>query len=44
MAFLEFAYILLEATEPTNVPTDNKSVTQFLRTKAIPPGLRNALD
>ena len=44
MAFLEFAYILWEATKPTIVLTDNKSVTRFLQTKAIPPALWNACD
>ena len=44
MAFLEFAHILWEATKPTNVPTDNKSVTRFFHTKAIPPALWNACD
>ena len=44
MAFLEFAHILLEATKPTIVLTDNKSVTRFFQTKAIPPSLWNACD
>ena len=44
MAFLEFAHILWEATKPTIVLTDNKSVTRFFQTKAIPPSLRNACD
>ena len=44
MAFLEFAHILWEATKPTIVLTDNKSVTRFFRTKAIPPALWNACD
>ena len=44
MAFLEFAHILWEATKPTIVLTDNKSVTQFSQTKAIPPALWNACD
>ena len=39
MAFLEFAHILWEATKPTIVLTDNKSVTRFFQTKAIPPSL-----
>ena len=43
-AFLEFAHILWEATKPTIVLTDNKSVTRFLRTKAIAPSLWNACD
>ena len=44
MAFLELAHILWEATKPTIVLTDNKSVTRFLQTKAIPPALWNACD
>ena len=44
MAFLEFAHILWEATKPTIVLTDNKSVTRFIQTKAIPPALWNACD
>ena len=44
MAFLEFAHILWEATKPTIVLTDNKSVTRFFRTKSIPPSLWNACD
>ena len=44
MAFLEFANILWEATKPTIVLTDNKSVTRFFQTKAIPPALWNACD
>ena len=44
MAFLEFAHILWETTKPTNVLTDNKSVTRFFQTKAIPPSLWNACD
>ena len=45
MAFLEFAHILSESSEPTNVLTDNKSsVTRFFQTKAIPPSLWNACD
>ena len=44
MAFLEFAHILWEATKPTIVLTDNKSVTRFFQTKAIPPALWNAYD
>ena len=42
MAFLEFAHILWEATTPTIVLTDNKSVTRFFQTMAIPPALWNA--
>ena len=44
MAFLEFAHILWEATKPTIVLTDNKSVNRFFQTKAIPPALWNAGD
>ena len=44
MAFLEFAHILWETIEPTIVLTDNKSVTRFFKTKAIPPSLWNACD
>ena len=44
MAFLEFAHILWEATKPTHVLTDNKSVTRFFQTKAIPPKIWNAWD
>ena len=44
MAFLKFAHILGEATKPTIVLTDNKSVTRFFQTKAIPPSLWNACD
>ena len=44
MAFFEFAHILWEATKPTIVLTDNKSVTRFFQTKAIPPSLWNACD
>ena len=44
MAFLEFAHILWEATKPTIVLTDNKSVTRFFGTEAIPPALWKACD
>ena len=44
MAFLEFVHILWEATKPTIVLTDNKPVTRFFQTKAIPPALWNAFD
>ena len=44
MAFLKFAHVLWEATKPTIVLTDYKSVTRFFQTKAIPPALRNACD
>ena len=42
MAFHESAHILWEATKSTIVLVDNKSVTSFFQTKAIPPALRNA--
>ena len=42
LAFLEFAHILWETTKPTIVLTDNKAVTRFFQTKAIPPSLWNA--
>ena len=44
MAFLQFAHILWEATKTTIVLTDNKSVTRFFQTKAVPPALWNACD
>ena len=44
MAFLEFAHILWETSKPTTVLTDNKSITRFFQTKAIPPSLWNACD
>ena len=44
MAFLEFAHILWEKTKPTIVLMNNKSVTRFFQTKAIPPSLWNACD
>ena len=44
MAFPEFAHILWEATKPTIVLTDSKSVTRFFQTKAFPPALWNACD
>ena len=44
MAFFEFGHILWEATKPTIVLTDNKSVTRFFQTKALPPSLWNACD
>ena len=44
VAFLEFAHILWETSKPTIVLTDNRSVTRFLQTKAIPPSLWNACD
>ena len=44
MAFLELAQILWEATKPTIVLKDSKSVTRFFQTKAIAPALWNACD
>ena len=44
MAFPEIAHILWETSKPTIVLTDNKSVTRFFQTKAIPPSLWNACD
>ena len=44
MVFLDFAHILWETSKPTIVLTDNKSVTRFFQTKAIPPSLWNACD
>ena len=44
MAFLEISHILWEATKPTIVLTDTKSVTRSFQTKAIPPALWNACD
>ena len=44
MVFLEFAHILWETSKPTIVLTDNKSVTRFFQTKAIPPSRWNACD
>ena len=44
MAFLKFAHTVWESTEPTIFRTDNKSVTRFFQTKAIPLALRNACD
>ena len=43
-AFLEYNQILWETTLPTLVMTDNRSVTRFFQTKAIPPTLWNACD
>ena len=39
MAFFKFAHILWEASKPTIVLTDNKSVTRFFQMKAIPQSL-----
>ena len=44
MTFLNFAHILWETSKPTIVLMDNKSVTRFFQTKAIPPSLWNACD
>ena len=44
MVFPEFAHILWETSKPTIVLTDNKSVTRFFQTKAIPPSQWNACD
>ena len=44
MAFLEFAHILWEATKPTIVLTDKKSVTRFFQSKPIPSAIWNACD
>ena len=44
MAFFEYAHILCEASQPTIVLIDNKSVTRFIQTQAIPPSLCNACD
>ena len=44
MTFFEFAHVLWEATKPTIMLTDNKSVTRFFQTKAIPPVFWNACD
>ena len=44
MAFPEFAHFLWEASKPTIVLTDKKSVTRFFQTKAIPPSLWNTCD
>ena len=42
--FFESTHILGESIKPTIVLTDNKSVTRFFQTKAIPPTLWNACD
>ena len=44
MAFPEFAHILWETSKPMIVLRDNKSITRFFQTKAIPPSLWNACD
>ena len=43
-AFVEYSHILWETTLPTHVMTDNRSVTRFFQTKAIPPTLWNSCD
>ena len=44
MAFLEFAHYLSETKKPRTVLRDNKSVTRFVETKAIPSSPWNASD
>ena len=44
MAFLKIAHILWETLRSTIVLTDNKSVTTFFQTKAMPPAMRRACD
>ena len=44
MAFHEFGHFLWEASKPTSVLTDKKSVIRLFQTKAIPPSLWNAWD
>ena len=44
MAFLVFAHIVREATKPTIVLSDNKSVTRFFQTRANPPAIWNVCD
>ena len=44
MAFFECAHSLWEASKPTIVSTDNKSVNRFFQTKAIPSSLWIACD
>ena len=44
MEFLEFTHNLWEATKPTIVLTENKSVTRLFQTKTFPPALWNACD
>ena len=44
MAFLQLAHSFREATKPTIVFTESKSLTRFFQTKAIPPGLWKACD
>ena len=42
--FHDFAHNLCEATKPTIVLTDNKSLTRFFQAKAFPPSFWNACD
>ena len=44
MAFFAFAHILWETSKLTIVLPDNKSVTRFFQTKAVPLSLWNAYD
>ena len=44
LAFHQFAHILWEASKPTIVLTDDKTVTRSFQTKALPPTLWNACD
>ena len=41
MTFFEFAHNVREPTKPTTDLTDNKMVTRFFQTKAIPPAFWN---
>ena len=42
MAFRQFAHALCAKTKSTVVLRDNKSITRFFQTKALPPALWNA--
>ena len=44
MAILEFAHFLWEASKPTIVLTDNKSVNRFFQTETNPPPLWKSCD
>ena len=44
MASPDFAHILWKASKPIIFSTNNKSVTRFFQTKAIPPSLWNACE
>ena len=44
MTCFEFVHILWEASKPTIVLADDKSVNHFFQTKAIPPSLWDACD